>query len=225
MLKRREEFRQRLVSLICAKDEVPPPTTEEDLEGEFPSAEERDVLRYYYYIKHGVDTIHVSPIKVDVLKRINALIPSKYLRYPAIIETNLNEVKNEYTMSVKKAVVDFVLGETLHKNSQLDDVSGLTTERLELRQLAMKYRHKYGFIYIIWKFNSYNLCAYYSVRYLGYIRMMNRNLFSINPCVAQVMKSWFSFGDVNFVSLAKLTRPNCYELAEFTVSCSSIKMV
>lgn len=63
--KQREEFRKRLVALIANKDE--------DMEigsDEIPSAEEREILRYYYYIRHGVDTIHVAPLDQQVLDRV-----------------------------------------------------------------------------------------------------------------------------------------------------------
>lgn len=63
--KQREEFRKRLVKLIVNK--------EEDMEidpSEIPSQEEREILRYYYYIRHGVDTIHVAPLDQAVLDRV-----------------------------------------------------------------------------------------------------------------------------------------------------------
>lgn len=65
MLRRREEFRKKLVSLIIAKDV--PGVNEDDTE--FPSSKEREIMRYYYYIKHGVDTIHVSPLDLKILNR------------------------------------------------------------------------------------------------------------------------------------------------------------
>lgn len=151
MLRRREEFREKLVSLIIAKDEIPPIDVGDTENGsEFPSAAERDILRYYYYIKHGVDTIHVSPMNANILKRINLLIPKRLLKWDAIIDVNLTEIRTEYTLAVKKAVVDFVLGESLHRNT---DVMGQerSRERIELQQIAMKYRHRY-----LVKF----LCAY-----------------------------------------------------------------
>lgn len=63
--KQREEFRKRLVALIVNKEEE----METDPE-EIPSAEEREILRYYYYIRHGVDTIHVAPLDQDLLDRV-----------------------------------------------------------------------------------------------------------------------------------------------------------
>lgn len=64
--KQREEFRKRLVNLIVNTDE-----NAEILPNEVPSSEEREILRYYYYIRHGVDTIHVAPLDQVVLDRVS----------------------------------------------------------------------------------------------------------------------------------------------------------
>lgn len=66
--KQREEFRKRLVKLIVNK--------EDDMEidpDEIPSAEEKEILRYYYYIRHGVDTIHVAPLDQAALDRVGKM--------------------------------------------------------------------------------------------------------------------------------------------------------
>lgn len=63
--KQREEFRDRLVKMIIHKEE------EEDLPlDNIPNAKEREMLRYYYYIRQGIDTIHVSPVDEKVLKKV-----------------------------------------------------------------------------------------------------------------------------------------------------------
>lgn len=64
MRKEREHFRRKLVELILSMDD-------EDMQNDdtnFPDQSEREVLRYYYYIKHGIDTIHVSTISKKTLK-------------------------------------------------------------------------------------------------------------------------------------------------------------
>lgn len=33
-----------------------------------PSNAEKDLLRYYYYIHHGIDTEHVAPLEVSSLR-------------------------------------------------------------------------------------------------------------------------------------------------------------
>lgn len=55
-----------MVELITSRDEI----MEVDPD-DIPSPQEREILRYYYYIKHGVDTIHVAPLDVKVLNRVS----------------------------------------------------------------------------------------------------------------------------------------------------------
>lgn len=64
MRRQREEFRKRLVELIISKTD-----TDADFSCDFPSEGEREVMRYYYYIKYGIDTLHVSPMDPKVLAR------------------------------------------------------------------------------------------------------------------------------------------------------------
>lgn len=64
MRKQREEYRLHLVQLI-----MPPEDDEDTKEAVFPNAEERKMLRYYHYIKHGIDTAHVAPLASKVLKK------------------------------------------------------------------------------------------------------------------------------------------------------------
>lgn len=74
----RENFRKKLVELIARKDDDDDDEEQNvdgrgahasDLDAEFPNKTEKEVLRYYYYIKHGIDTIHVSPMSKKVLNR------------------------------------------------------------------------------------------------------------------------------------------------------------
>lgn len=57
----REEFRKMLVSAIVSK--------ETDTDDTFPNAKERELLRYYYYIKHGIDTSHIAPMTKRILNK------------------------------------------------------------------------------------------------------------------------------------------------------------
>lgn len=65
--KQRQEFRERLVNLIVSRTEDDAPISE----NEIPTEEEKEMLRYYYYIKHGVDTVHVAPLDEKVLCRVS----------------------------------------------------------------------------------------------------------------------------------------------------------
>lgn len=64
MREEREEFRKTLVSIIVAK-EIEDPTADDT----FPNAKERQLLRYYYYIKHGIDTNHIAPMTKRMLNK------------------------------------------------------------------------------------------------------------------------------------------------------------
>lgn len=64
----REHFRRKLIELIINMDSGDNPKEHEDSDSGFPDKNEREILRYYYYIKHGIDTIHVSTISKKTLK-------------------------------------------------------------------------------------------------------------------------------------------------------------
>lgn len=64
----REHFRRKLVELIINMDTEDAPKQETTSDTGFPDQSERETLRYYYYIKHGIDTIHVSTISKKTLK-------------------------------------------------------------------------------------------------------------------------------------------------------------
>lgn len=64
MRKAREEFRAKLMNLICQS------TPGEDGDADaIPSAEEKNMLRYYYYVRYGIDTIHVAPLDNKIILR------------------------------------------------------------------------------------------------------------------------------------------------------------
>lgn len=58
----REKYRQTLVSLIMSAD------VDED-ESIFLNAKERQLLNYYHYIKHGIDTTHIAPMTKRMLNK------------------------------------------------------------------------------------------------------------------------------------------------------------
>lgn len=129
----REEFRKKLVSLIL--------TNEDPTEEAFPNADEREVLKYYYYIKYGIDTIHVAPIDSKLVTKIMKLLPKTIGKYQDVIVNNMDEVKSEYLLAVKKAVVDFVLGDSLNRKKMTEKFD--TPERIDLKAISLKYKHKY----------------------------------------------------------------------------------
>jgi dynein heavy chain len=104
-----------------------------------------------------------------------------------------DEMKDEYITAVKKAVIDFVLGDALHKNRKKDDIS---QARLELKQISMKWRH----------------------RFEENRKLIKRNLMVINPCLAQILEIWHTtFQGICYVDMKKIMeKGNAYDLSEFT---------
>lgn len=63
----REEFRSKLVKLIVGKkDDVKIDVGCEEL-----TEQEKEILRYYYYITYGIDNIHISPMDENILKKVS----------------------------------------------------------------------------------------------------------------------------------------------------------
>lgn len=62
MREKREEFRKKLVALIMTDNE-------QDDEDDFPNSSERRILKYYHYIRHGIDTVHVAPMHKKMISK------------------------------------------------------------------------------------------------------------------------------------------------------------
>lgn len=163
MRQEREEFRKSIVKLIIRK--------EENLSGDiFPNSNERQLLRYYQYIAHGIDACHVAPISKRILKRlikkhiissqmiiivncriiiiddyrIVSFVSKKSPKWSEIVQSNLNQIKSEYIFTSKKAVVDFALGNSLDR---------ITNEEKNLKNV----RHKIGSIPYEHEYNLQNI--------------------------------------------------------------------
>ena len=72
---------------------------------------ESDVLyRYNYYITHGIDTEHIAPLDRSWIERVLALLAPRLRQDKDELITCLtDEMREEYLLSVKKAIIDFVL--------------------------------------------------------------------------------------------------------------------
>lgn len=164
-------------------------------DGSFPDAQEKEIMRYYYYIKHGIDTVHVAPLDKKVLNRVFKLIPKKLTKWNDVLESITAEMKEDYITAVKKAVIDFVLGDALTKNINKQEVSQY---RVELKEMSMKWRHR---------FDENRL-------------KIKRNLFAINPCLSQILEIWYTtFKGTCYVNMEKIKeKAQAYDLSEFTAT-------
>jgi len=69
------------------------------------------VLRSYnYYITHGIDTDHIAPLDRSWIDRVLALISTRLRQgKDDIITCLVDEMRDDYLLSVKKSIIDFVL--------------------------------------------------------------------------------------------------------------------
>lgn len=125
----RVKFRNRLIDIIKRKvlDEKEKQKREqifyefeEEIEQEIEEKDEdiiikdeNEILRYYYYLIQGIDDVYIGSIDINLLKNILNRIPTKWKEiYKNTLDDLVKEVKDEYLFSIKKAVIEFVIGES-----------------------------------------------------------------------------------------------------------------
>ena len=81
----------------------------------------QQLQRYYYYIQNGIDTEHVAPMEDIWLDHVLCLVPNRLKDGLAdYIEMLSDEMREDYLLSVKKAIVDFVLRDPREKEDADD---------------------------------------------------------------------------------------------------------
>ncbi|CAH1130366.1 unnamed protein product [Ceutorhynchus assimilis] len=188
--KQREEFRQRLVNLI---------TNVHDESMDFdhiPSAQEKEMLRYYYYVKHGVDTVHVAPLDEKVLNRVLSLVPRKLMVWSDILTNTVADIREDFMMANKKAIIDFVLQDPAFLTGVTDEHTPFKKER---KQIGSSFRPAFD---------------YAKTR-------MHRTLHAINPCLSVLLDIWFSrFRKLRLIDTQELQKhQGAFELNEFKNQC------
>lgn len=138
--------------------------------GDDPKNIEKDILRYYYYIHNGIDTEHVAPLENVRIQNVMSLISNKLKKnYQQSVADLSDEVREDYLLSVKKAIVDFVLRDSREIDTDKNK-SKIPEYKLEL-ELVPKPWH----------------ANFEKAR-----NEIQKSLHSINPCMAQVLKLWYT---------------------------------
>uniref|UniRef100_A0A7M4ERW8 Dynein axonemal heavy chain 7 n=1 Tax=Crocodylus porosus TaxID=8502 RepID=A0A7M4ERW8_CROPO len=151
------------------------------------------VQKYYYYIHHGIDTEHVAPMDDSWLKHILDLVP----RHLKVLSKSINllsdEMKEDYLLSVKKAIVDFVLRDPREKDE--DTKPELPSHRAEIKILPKP-----------WHKSFLSACSY-----------IKENLHATNPTMLAVLDLWeTSFKNLRLVDKeAYHSRQESMELSFF----------
>ncbi|KAJ6652606.1 hypothetical protein lerEdw1_011258 [Lerista edwardsae] len=195
--KDRENFRSALVNIIMQPDLTPEErlTIEESRPGTSAAtaAIEKDILKYYYYIRHGIDTDHVAPMEDSWLEHVLALVPKHLKVLSDSIYVLSDEMREDYLLSVKKAIVDFVLKDPREKEEDKKQV--LLPHRLEMDVVPKPWNKSY----------------------LAARNYISENLHAMNPTMLAVLDLWqTSFKDLRLVDKhAFHNRPESMELSFF----------
>ncbi|KAK7506434.1 hypothetical protein BaRGS_00002546, partial [Batillaria attramentaria] len=204
--KDRENFRKALVDIILQDDTGVPKTSTASVNGDLPSTSragsptpaEKDILRYYYYIHNGIDTEHVAPMEDSWLENVLALVPNNLKAgHTETIENLSDEMREDYLLSVKKAIVDFVLKDP----RQLED---------EKKEKLLPHREEIAVVPKPWN-RSYLLA----------LEATAKTLHNTNPCMMQVLGLWhISFGSLRFIDVEEFhNREDSMELKTFQNLC------
>lgn len=126
----REKFRARLVDMIKQKRKKEKEKAfrrintcmleieeEEEMDEDIILENNDNVLRYYYYLTQGIDDVYVGSMDVDLLINILKRVPTKWKdKFKELLNRLVKEVKEEYILSVKKSVIEFVIGNSVYSS-------------------------------------------------------------------------------------------------------------
>ncbi|XP_073489206.1 dynein axonemal heavy chain 7 isoform X1 [Aquarana catesbeiana] len=189
--KHREDFRRSLVDII--KKDAFSDFQVDQTTSALTSALDKDLLKYNYYISHGIDTEHVAPMEESWLEHVLSLVPKPLKVYTDSIDLLSDEMKEDYLLSVKKAIVDFVLKDPREKNEKKQVI--LEPHRAELEVVPKPWKKSF----------------------LANYNFIKENLNAVNPAMAAVLDLWHSsFGQLRLIDTDEFhSRQESMELSIF----------
>lgn len=92
----------------------------DDIADSWLTEEDKNLLRYYYYILHEVDDARAGTLDSDTLKKITSMVSTEWQkRHKECFDQLIRELKSDYVTSMKKSIVDFVLQEPFEEAHSL----------------------------------------------------------------------------------------------------------
>lgn len=111
-----EAFRSSVVGIVMQGHMASEDNVTTILRSRGGTQDREAIQRYYYYITNGIDTQHVADMEDKWLYNVKKMLPDRLkLSHQAVLATLSNEMREDYHMSVKKAIVDFVLKDPREK--------------------------------------------------------------------------------------------------------------
>ncbi|NXN97801.1 DYH7 protein, partial [Rhinopomastus cyanomelas] len=165
MKKKREQFRRLLVEILLEDN-----SAEEQLDesqSQRAAAVEKDILKYYNYIRHGMDTAHVAPLQESWLDCILSLVPQHLKVRDESIRKLIDEINEDYVQSVKMSIVDFALKDP--------------RERYTIKKEPITLPHRAELEILPKPWNQSVVSAY---------KYLKQNLHAIHPSMLAVQNLW-----------------------------------
>ncbi|XP_065655373.1 dynein axonemal heavy chain 7 isoform X2 [Hydra vulgaris] len=197
----REKFRHALVNIIMHNEEISCSSDntggKEELSHSIkglPTAAEKDILRYYYYIHNGIDTKNVAQMEDLWIENVLTLVPDKHkITHSKYIEMLSDEIREDYLLAVKKSIVDFVL-----KNPIQDDKG--TSNEVLVHQLEL---------------NDFRVLR--TKLYSTSLHFIMNNLHITNPIMSDLSKLWYqNYGIIRLIDTgAIMQKSESIELSHF----------
>ncbi len=159
---------------------------------------ENKLQRYYYYITNGIDTTHILDMSADTMANINRMLKEPLrTSNPSLMEALGGEVREDYHMSLKRAIVEFVLKDPRQQDGVREEVGeGLLEYRRTRAQLP-----GWG--------DNYRLA----------VAAMQANLLLNNPTILGLQEIWKDFQGTMLMDMdGLLLRGSSFDLRAFKTS-------
>ncbi|KAJ3073863.1 Dynein heavy chain 7, axonemal [Podochytrium sp. JEL0797] len=193
--KDKEHFRTTLVNIVMQNPTQSISHLLQNMEFQPHETDKDTMQRYYYYISNGIDTQHVAEMEDEWLSNVLGLLSDNLKSNHKVTVGSLsNEMRDDYHMSVKKAIVDFVLKDHRQKNNQNENDAASEYSFVRIRQSTPNW----------------------SNAYIQSQERIKAGLFAVNPTFLGILKTWNSYKDLRLFDIEPiLTKGGAFELRTF----------
>ncbi|KAI8853125.1 dynein heavy chain and region D6 of dynein motor-domain-containing protein [Chytridium lagenaria] len=156
--------------------------------------------RYYYYILNGIDTYHVAEMEDEWLDNVLKLLSEKLkVHHQITLDSLSSEMRDDYHMSVKKAIVDFVLKDPRDKK---DINSAEKTREADFVRIRSS-------------------TPSWSLSYISSSERIRSTLFIVNPTVLGIFETWDTFKGMRLFDIEPLlTKGSSFDLRSLKTAIS-----